>query len=272
MIVATPLGNLEDLSARAAKSLAEAGIVAAEDTRRTRKLLSHLGISPRLISCREHNEAKVGPKLIEEIKAGVTVALVSDAGTPGLSDPGARLVAAAHAAGIRVEPIPGPSAVAAALSVSGLGADAFTFAGFPPAKAGARKRFLAGLADRAETLVFYEAPHRLAASLRDMAAILGPRSATLCRELTKLHEEIRSADLDRLARWAAEGEIKGEITLVVAGAEKGVAEADPQAVKELWRRLRAEGLSASQAAREAAARLGLSRAEVYRLGLEEDGS
>ena len=266
-VVATPIGNLEDLTYRAARVLAEVGLVAAEDTRRTRKLISHLGLKVKLVSYHEHNRAAAGKKIMAALESGRDVALVTDAGTPSLSDPGPDLVRQALLAGLEVAPIPGPSAVAAALSVSGLGADRFFFAGYPPAKAGARRRFLEKLVSLEETLVFFEAPHRLAESLKEMALVFGDREAVLGRELTKLNEEVKRAGLPELALWAEEKVIKGESTLVVAGAVRTKPPVDEEALALAWRQARTKGLSASQVAKELAAELGVSRGEVYRIGL-----
>jgi len=269
-VVATPIGHLEDLSPRAAHTLAEVDLIAAEDTRRTRKLVARLGLKVRMISYHEHNQAKAGPKVLKALDQGQKIALVTDAGTPALSDPGRNLVRKADEAGIEVVPIPGPSAVTAALSVSGMPADRFSFGGFPPAKAKARREFLETLAGRQETLVFFEAPHRLAASLAEMARVLGPRPVVLCRELTKLNEEVRRADLDELRDWAETAEIKGEVTLVVAGAPEEKEPPDRETVCRAWAECREKGLSASQAAREVAKLLGVPRAEVYRMGMDEE--
>jgi len=267
--VATPIGHLDDLTYRAAETLGRVDLIAAEDTRRTRKLTSRLGLKARLVSYQEHNRARVGPRLIRSLAAGKDVALVTDAGTPALSDPGAELVRLAHQAGLEVVPVPGPSALVAALSVAGLPADRFTFAGFAPAKAGARRKFLEDLARRSETLVFFEAPHRLTRCLADMLAVFGPRTAVLGRELTKINEEVRLADLAGLAAWAKGSQVKGEVTLVVAGAEGETGRASVEEVREALAVHRAAGLSASEAAREVARELGLARGEVYRLGLDD---
>ena len=212
-VVATPIGNLEDVTLRALRILREVSVIAAEDTRRTSRLLQHYSISTPTTSLHAHNEDSKTPRLIERLRGGESVALVSDAGTPVVSDPGALLVAAAHAAGLRVEPVPGPSAALAALSASGIGGDEFLFVGFPPARAGARTAWLGRLATEPRPLVLYEAPHRIRATLQDMLAVLGDRTVALGRELTKAHEELVvrpiSAHLDRI------GEGRGEYTLVV---------------------------------------------------------
>lgn len=216
-VVATPIGNLEDLSPRVREALASADLVACEDTRRTGRLLKHLGLEGRLVSLHEHNERQRLPKLIAALEEGQTVALVSDAGTPLLSDPGFLLVREAAARGIRIEAIPGPSAVLAALVVSGLAPYPFTFAGFPPPKAGRRRRFYDKLAALDHTVVVFESPHRLAASLNDAVAAFGAdRPAALARELTKLHEEVLRGTLGELSREVAgRDSLKGEFVLVI---------------------------------------------------------
>jgi 16S rRNA (cytidine1402-2'-O)-methyltransferase len=220
-VVATPIGNLEDLSPRARQTLAEVDLVAAEDTRHTGRLLSHLGVKTRQIALHEHNEARVAAAVIEQLKGGKSVALVSDAGTPLVSDPGYRLVRAAHENGIRVAPVPGASAVTAALSVSGLPTDRFAFEGFPPAKQAARRKWLQARAADARTLVFFEAVHRIAATLADMVDVFGAdREAFLGRELTKLHEQCVVASLGELLADVNGGRIaaKGEFVVAVGGA------------------------------------------------------
>ena len=225
-VVATPIGNLEDLSPRARQTLAEVDLVAAEDTRHTGRLLSHLGLKTRQFSLHEHNEARASATLVEKLLAGKSVALVSDAGTPLVSDPGYRLVQAAHANAVRVVPVPGPSAVTAALSVSGLPTDRFAFEGFPPARAAARRKWLQVRAADPRTLLFFEAVHRIEATLADMAEIFGTdRGAFLGRELTKLHEECRRASLGELLGDLRDGSIpcKGEFVIAVHGADEGAA-------------------------------------------------
>lgn len=221
-VVATPIGNLEDLSPRALRVLAEVALVAAEDTRHSGKLLAHFGIHTPLLSMHDHNEAERVPALIEKLLAGESLALVSDAGTPLISDPGFDLVRAARAAGISVTPVPGPSALIAALSVAGLPTDRFVFEGFLPAKAGLRRARLGELARETRTLVFYEAVHRLLEALQDMSAAFGEeRSAVVARELTKLHETVRTGSLQELAGWAEQDTtaVLGEVVLLVEGAE-----------------------------------------------------
>ncbi len=269
-VLATPIGHLGDLTKRAGEVLESVDLVAAEDTRRTRKLLSHLGLKKELISYREQNREAAGRKILDALEEGRGVALVSDAGTPVVSDPGAELVCRAAGQGLTIIPIPGPSAVATALSVSGFGAERYTFAGFPPAKSKARREFLEELATRREPLVFFEAPHRLARSLADMRSVLGPRRAVLCRELTKLNEEIVRSDLDDLAVWSGENRVRGEMTLVVAGADKEPRPADRESILAAWQEAREKGLPPSRAAREVAVETGMSRSEVYRMGLDSE--
>ena len=265
-LVATPIGNLEDLTRRAERVLREADLVAAEDTRHTRHLLSSLGLRKTMLSHHEHNEAQSAAAILAQLQAGKNVALVSDAGTPGLSDPGVRLVRLAQENGLTVVPVPGPSAPAAALSVAGIPGEEFCFLGFLPAKPSARRRKILEFKSRTERLVLFEAPHRLAESLQDLAEILGDREATLLRELTKIHEEVRRSSLRELAEQAKTQTWKGEITLVIAGAPAGAGE-DRSGLEAELRQGLAEGLSLKQLAAEAAARRGLPRNEVYRLAL-----
>lgn len=220
-VVATPIGNLEDLSARARQALASADLVACEDTRRTGLLLHHLGIKKPLLSLHDHNERLRLPRVLDALAAGQTVALVSDAGTPLVSDPGFLVVREAAKLGIAIEPIPGPSAVLTALVASALPPAPFTFAGFPPPKSGKRRTFYRNLAALEHTLVFFESPHRLLASLDDALTELGDRPAALCRELTKLHEETARGSLSQLrADFGARPSIKGEFVLVVGSRVK----------------------------------------------------
>jgi len=261
-VVATPLGNLEDLTLRAARILRETALVACEDTRRTGVLLKAHRISTPMTSYFEHNERWKGERILEALRSGRDVALVSDAGTPGISDPGYRLVRDARREGIHVLPVPGPSAAVAALCVSGLPTDRFLFVGFLPARAGARRRALSELASVRETLVLYESPVRLAAALEDMEAVFGDREAFLCREATKLHEEYVLASIGALRRLVAErGQVKGEVVLVVAGAS--AAPAETESVEALFDRLTRDGRSRREAVKEIAARLELPARDVY---------
>jgi 16S rRNA (cytidine1402-2'-O)-methyltransferase len=222
IVVATPIGNLGDLSPRAREALATADVVACEDTRRTGRLLAHLGLRKRMVSLHEHNERRRLPQLLAALGEGQTVALASDAGTPLVSDPGYVLVREAAAAGVVIEPVPGPSAVLAALVASALPPQPFTFAGFPPPRAGKRRAFYRALAALPHTLVVFESPHRLLASLEDALAELGDRPAAIARELTKLHEEVRRGPLSRLLDdMRQRPSLKGEFALVVAGRGPG---------------------------------------------------
>jgi 16S rRNA (cytidine1402-2'-O)-methyltransferase len=219
LVVATPIGNLDDLSPRARAAFESADLVACEDTRHTGRLLAHLGIKKPLVSLHEHNERQRLPRLLADLHAGKTVALASDAGTPLLSDPGFLLVREAVAAGIRIEPIPGPAAPIAALVVSGLPPYPFTFAGFPPPKTGKRRSFYKGWADLGHTLVVFESPHRLLASLEDALAELGDRPAAVARELTKMHEEVLRGKLsDLLEELKGRPSLKGEFVVVIGAA------------------------------------------------------
>ena len=225
-MVATPLGNLEDLSARALRILREADAIVSEDTRTTLKLLSHHEIRKPLIAYFQDSPPRRLEEIVERLRRGENLALVSEAGTPGVSDPGARLVDAAFAAGVAVSPVPGPSALASAASVCGFPVDAFHFAGFLPRKPGKRRKALRALASLDVTLLFYESPHRIADALEDMLAELGDRRMTLCRELTKKHEEVRRMSVSQaLARFRAE-EPLGEFTLAVEGKPDSEPEAE----------------------------------------------
>ena len=270
-VVATPIGNLEDLSPRARQTLAEVDLVAAEDTRHTGRLLSHLGVKTRQIALHEHNEARAAQSLIEQLLAGKSVALVSDAGTPLVSDPGYRLLREAHANGITVSPVPGPCAVTAALSVSGLPTDRFGFEGFPPARPAARRKWLQARASDSRTLVYFEAVHRIAATLADMAAAFGAdREAFLGRELSKLHEQCRRTTLGQLLDDVGNGTIvsKGEFVIAVHGADD-----EPSSTVDAGRLLEelAEALPAKKAAAIAARVTGEKRNALYRRLLEIKG-
>jgi 16S rRNA (cytidine1402-2'-O)-methyltransferase len=265
-VVATPLGNLEDITLRGLRVLKDVGLVACEDTRRTRALLRAHGLSARTTSYFEHNERWKGEQILRELRRGVDVALVSDAGTPGISDPGFRLVRDARAEGIAVLPVPGPNAAAAALSVSGLPTDRFLFVGFLPSRGQPRRRALNDFVDRKETLVFHESPLRVVSALADMVAVLGDREAFLCREATKVHEEYRRGRLSELgASLAAREAVRGEIVLVVTGAgETTQASSVAESPEGLFARLAGEGLPRRDAVKEVARRLGLPAREVYR--------
>ena len=227
LVISTPIGNLGDLSPRARDAFAAADLVACEDTRHTGRLLSHLGLRRPLVSLHEHNERRRLPRLLAELAAGRVVALASDAGTPLLSDPGYLLVREAAALGVRVEPLPGPSGVLAALVASALPPYPFTFAGFAPSRQGKRRGFYRGWAGLGHTLVVFESPHRLLASLADALSELGDRPAAVARELTKLHEEVVRAPLAaQLATWGARPALKGEFVLVIGAGEEAAAGAN----------------------------------------------
>lgn len=262
-LVATPIGNLGDITIRAVETLAAADVVACEDTRVTRVLLDRYGISARPYAYHEHNAEKAGPKLMAALADGKSVALVSDAGTPLVSDPGYRLAGEAIAAGHRVVPIPGASAPLAALVASGLPSDSFFFAGFLPVKDKARRDRLAALAAVPGTLVFFESPHRIAATLQAAANVLGgTRPGAVCRELTKLHEEIRRGPLTTLAgEFAAREQVRGEIVLVVGPPERA-GDANEIDADRLLAELLAE-MPPARAAREASRLTGLDRKELY---------
>ena len=272
VVCATPIGNLGDASPRLAKALAEADLIACEDTRRTRKLLAHLGVRARLLSYHDANEPARATRLAGEIAGGARVALVSDAGMPAVSDPGHDLIGACLEQGLDVEVVPGPSAVLAALVVSGLPSDRFCFEGFPPRKPAARARALAQLAGEPRTMVFFEAPHRVLATLDAMAAAFRPqRRCALARELTKLHEQVLRGTLAEVRERLAGQGTRGEFTLVVAGAPGGPAEAvegaEPDVVAEV-RRLVEAGASTRDAVDQVARRAGRPRRAVYQAVLE----
>ena len=271
-LVATPIGNLDDISVRALRTLREARLIAAEDTRRTKQLLTHFGITRPLTSYFEHNKLAKLDTILAALDDG-SVALVSDAGTPNLSDPGYELVRAALAAGHAVTPIPGPSALLAALVASGLPSDAFVYLGFLPRKAGERQRLLESVADEPRTLVAFEAPHRLLEALAAVEAVLGDRPVAVARELTKLHEEIVRAPASQARRHFEQKEILGEITLVIGGAataQPAAAWDAPRVRAELEKRLSA-GAHKKDAARQVAALANWPQRDVYRLAAEAGG-
>ena len=263
-VVATPIGHMEDITLRALRTLAEVDLVAAEDTRHTRKLFARHGISTPLIAFHDHNKEKQTPELLEKLEAGSTIALVTDAGTPSISDPGYFLVTKALQSDIPVVPIPGPSAAIAALSISGLPSDSFVFLGFAPRKTGKRLESLELLKWERRTLIFYESPKRCLELIRTMRDVFGDRRAVLARELTKIHEEIlrgRLSDIINILRHRPP--LKGECTLLVTGF-KGKQDIAPDTVRNYLKRLRREkGGSLSKLAKEVAGELGLSKQAVY---------
>lgn len=263
-VVSTPIGNLEDITYRAVRILKEADWIACEDTRTTVRLLDHYGIETRTISYHEHNETERAAELIARIEQGESGALVSDAGTPLLSDPGYRLVHAAAQAGIRIEPIPGASALLAALVVSGLPTDQFHFAGFLPHKQGQRQRVLESLADETATLIFYEAPHRIIESLEDIAAVLGTRDIVAARELTKMHEEILRGTASQIAATlSTRDSIRGEFVILIGKSLAPPVESVP--IEDMIQALIAAGVERMDAMKTVARERGLSKREVYKL-------
>ncbi len=265
VLAGAPIGQAGDASARLGLALATAEVVAAEDTRRLHRLCADLGVTPtgRVVSCFEGNEERRVPELLEVVRAGRTVLLVTDAGMPTVSDPGFRLVAAAAAEGLHVTCLPGPSAVTTALAVSGLPSDRFCFEGFLPRKAGERRTRLAQLQAERRTAVLFEAPHRLAECLADMVAVLGPdRRAVVCRELTKTHEQVLRGTLAELAAWA-QGQVRGEITLVLEGAPEPAVDASPAELARLVGVREQAGLTRKEAVQAVASETGLARRDVY---------
>jgi 16S rRNA (cytidine1402-2'-O)-methyltransferase len=263
-VVATPIGNLEDISYRAVRVLKEADLIACEDTRHTAKLLHHYGIDKPTVSYHEHNEAARAEELVTKLIAGLNVAQVSDAGMPGISDPGYRVIKLAIERGVPVVPIPGASAVVTALAASGLPTDSFQFLGFLPARSGERRTLLESVRNAQQTTVVYEAPHRIAETMKDIVELLGAeRPVVLARELTKLHEEFIRGSAAQVLHRAQEHELKGEITLLVGkGAEQQVAPKDiAQRLEEL---MREQKLEESAALKVLAKQQGISKSEVYR--------
>ncbi len=271
-IVATPIGNLEDITHRALRILREVDLIACEDTRHTQKLLSHFGVKKKTISYHEHNEPERADELARLLESGKNIAIVSDAGTPLISDPGYCIVQLAIEKKIQVVPIPGPAAFVAALAASGLPADQFLFAGFLPARSNARRARLEELVTFPATLIFYEAPHRIATSLRDALDILGDRDAVIARELTKIHEEFTRGRLSELLGSFSEKKRRGEMVLMISGRSDAPAGAEwlggQTHATELLKRVEAfeaEGLDPKIALKQAARELGLKRDEAYRL-------
>jgi 16S rRNA (cytidine1402-2'-O)-methyltransferase len=262
-IVATPIGNLEDITYRAVRILKEADVIACEDTRQTQKLLDHYGIRKPLVSYHEHNEQARASELIERIRRGVTLALVTDAGTPLVSDPGYRIVRAAIDAGIPVVPIPGANAALTALSASGLPTDSFRFCGFLPPKSNQRRQVLERLRGETATLIFYEAPHRILESLDDIAATLGARDLAVGREMTKVHEEfIRGTPASVAAALTSRPVLKGEFTLLIGKSGERLESDEP--VRDAVIRLESSGMPRMDAIKQVARERGLSKRDVYR--------
>jgi len=261
-VVSTPIGNLEDITMRAVRILKEVALIACEDTRQTRKLLDHYGIATKAISYHDHNEQPRSAELVERLQAGESIALVSDAGTPLISDPGYRLVTAAIAAGIPVVPIPGASAALGALAAAGLATDAFRFCGFLPPKSGQRRKVLEAVRGEDCTLIFYEAPHRILEALADVEAVYGSRPVVVARELTKLHEEfLRGSAAEVRAALASRAAVKGEITLLIS---KGADEVPSLPIEEAVEALEQQGVPRMDAIKQVARERGLSKRDVYK--------
>ncbi|MBI5599694.1 MAG: 16S rRNA (cytidine(1402)-2'-O)-methyltransferase [Deltaproteobacteria bacterium] len=269
-VVATPIGNIEDITLRALKVLKDVGLIAAEDTRHTKKLLAHYGIGTPVTSYYEHNEREKAPYLLERLKGGVDMALVSDAGTPGISDPGYRLIRLACEEGVRVISVPGPSALMAVLSIAGLPTDEFTFRGFMPARQAERRRFLAELKGADSTFVMYESPRRLKAALDDIKAILADAEVAVGREITKLHEEVIRGTVDRVIGELAGRDVKGEVTVVLRTGKK--APADGETLSSELREMLSAGVPLKDAVKAVASALGMPKSMVYKEALKYKGS
>ena len=265
-IVATPIGNLEDTTLRALRVLKEVDVVAAEDTRHTQILLSHYDIHTPLTSYHEHNEKTKSQELVKRLAQGQNIALVSDAGTPAISDPGFRLGVQAIRAGVRIIPIPGASALTAVLSASGLPTDRFVFEAFLPAKKRQRRERLQTLRDETRTLIFYEAPHRLKDTLDDIHELLGNREAVLAREVSKVHEEFLRGPVSELVRALGSGEIRGEVTLIISGSS-GAPRVNEDRLQAEIRELKGRGLRVKEIAEVLGEKFGYPKKEIYRLAL-----
>ena len=269
-VVATPIGNLEDITLRALRVLKEVDVIAAEDTRHTQILLSHYGIRTPLTSYHEHNEKTKARQLMSRLERGEQIALVSDAGTPAISDPGYRLAVEAIRGGIPVIPIPGASALTAVLSAGGLPTDRFVFDGFLPAKKQERRARLRALSSETRTLVIYEAPHRLTETLNDLVEILGDRETVLAREVSKVHEEFLRGGLTEVAKQIAGREIKGELTLLIGGS-RGQSEVSQEQIEKEIRKLKNDGLRVKEIAEILGEKYGYPKKEIYRLALTQSG-
>ncbi len=266
-LVGTPIGNLEDITLRAIRVLKQADLIACEDTRQTQKLLNHYGIETRAVSYHEHNEASRAAELVEKLAQGARIAVVSDAGMPGISDPGFRLVSLAIERGVPVFPVPGPAAFLAAMVASGLPTDSFCFRGFLPAKGGARRRELEKTGGSSSTAVFYEAPHRIRETLADVAEVLGPdRPVVVARELTKIHEEFLRGTAGEVAQVLnARGDVKGEITLLIGKAAEGASAPRGISVRERVEEImREEKVDEKAALKKVAKERGISKSQAYR--------
>ncbi len=268
-IVSTSIGNLEDITLRAINTLKEVDLIACEDTRTTGKLLSHYGIKKPLVSYHEHNEIEKSKELLTDLQNGKSIAVVTDAGTPGISDPGYRIVKLASENGVQVISIPGASASIAALSVSGLPTSSFSFYGFPPKQKKRMHEYLDDLRDNRETLIFYESPNRIIKTLEAMAQVFGSRNASLSREITKMYEEtIRGTLSDILQELKKKDSLKGEFTLVVEGSRDEKVEYDSETVDKLLRLLKKEGSTLRDAVKQVATDSGLSKSKIYKKALQ----
>ena len=272
LLCGTPIGNLDDMSPRAVRAIEAADILACEDTRRTRKLLTHFGIHVQeLVVYNEGNERRRAQELVERVSRGATVVLVSDAGMPGLSDPGYRLVRACIERGLEVGVVPGPTASVSALAVSGLPPGRFVFEGFLPRKSGERRRRIDELAGEPRTLVFFESPHRIEEALGDLLSVLGDRPAAIARELTKMHEEIRRGTLSELSTWAQETPARGEFVVVVGGAiHDDKAKVAPDDLARRARALMADGVDRKEALAQVAREMGARKREVFDALIEKE--
>ncbi len=268
-IVSTPIGNLEDITLRALRILKEVDLIAAEDTRHTLKLLSHYGISKPLISYWGEKEKVKAEEVLKKLDSGRSVALVSDAGTPGISDPGGVLIRRALAEGIPVVPVPGPTALVAALTLSGLPSDEFVFAGFLPARQSQRKKALKDLVFEKRTIVLYESPHRFVESMTDMTEIFGARRAAVIREMTKIHEEVVRGSVSELYERLRDAKVAGEYVVVIEGRQEGEGVREEDALREIASLMR-KGLGRKEAVRRVAEQYGLSKKELYDSSLRED--
>jgi 16S rRNA (cytidine1402-2'-O)-methyltransferase len=275
-VVATPIGNLDDMSPRAVEVLRSVSLIACEDTRTTAKLLTRHAIRVRTASYHEHNEKRRAPEIVQKLLDGQDIALVSDAGTPGVSDPGFRLVDEARRKGIEVRTVPGPSAVMAALAVSGLPTSSFCFLGFLPTRPAARRKAVESLSETPHTTVLFESARRAPSLLEQLAENLGPRTAFVAREMTKIHEEHQYGPLPELAAWAREAKLRGELTLVISGAEgrraKSSIAKDPEKALARARKLMAKGLSRREAAKQVSRETGIPSRHIYKEALHSDSS
>lgn len=263
-VVATPIGNLEDITLRALRILKEVGLIAAENTNHTRRLCSHYGIRTRLTVYNQHNSVSKCPQLLEILRSGTDVALVTSAGTPSVSDPGSLLVDMAHEQGIRVSPIPGPSAVITALSACGLKIDRFVFIGFLPNRGGKRRKYLKGLLNEQRTMILYEAPHRVRELLNDLKEIFGDRRVAILRELTKVYEEIKRGSISDILEHMGEEKVKGEFTIIMPGSEKGDEIPDTDLKERIGELLRDRTMGAKEIATRLSGELGIGYRVVYR--------